>query len=199
VLDGQEDDPGSYQGPKYRELMALSHVFGLYEFLRTWRQRAGPDPVRGEIRQVRKQAEGDPYLKGNRPMREIMSASTAPSPPCRWLTPMKSMIRPPERMQQRQANSRHPTEVTSILRPIVAGWDTLGSTPSESGGSGKTLFYWVFRIPAKSGGEGGILRLGPMDLENCNENSVYGQPRWVVCTDSMYRSRRSSSADSRRW
>jgi hypothetical protein len=42
VLDEQEDDPGSYQGPKYRELMALSQmwVFGLYEFLRTWRQRA---------------------------------------------------------------------------------------------------------------------------------------------------------------
>lgn len=42
VLDEQEDDPGNYQGPKYRELMALSQmwVFGLYEFLRTWRQRA---------------------------------------------------------------------------------------------------------------------------------------------------------------
>jgi hypothetical protein len=43
VLDEQEADPGGYQGPKYRELMALSQmwVFGLYEFLRTWRQRAG--------------------------------------------------------------------------------------------------------------------------------------------------------------
>lgn len=42
VLDEQEADPGGYQGPKYRELMALSQmwVFGLYEFLRTWRQRA---------------------------------------------------------------------------------------------------------------------------------------------------------------
>jgi hypothetical protein len=30
-----------------------------------------------------------------------------------------------------------------------------GSPPSESGGSRKALFYWVFRIPAKSGGEGG--------------------------------------------
>src|SRR5258708_30689789 len=42
VLDEQEDDPGNYQGLKYRELMALSQmwVFGLYEFLRTWRQRA---------------------------------------------------------------------------------------------------------------------------------------------------------------
>jgi hypothetical protein len=42
ALDEQQEDPGSYQGPKYRELMALSQmwVFGLYEFLRTWRQRA---------------------------------------------------------------------------------------------------------------------------------------------------------------
>jgi hypothetical protein len=42
ALDEQQEDPGNYQGPKYRELMALSQmwVFGLYEFLRTWRQRA---------------------------------------------------------------------------------------------------------------------------------------------------------------
>jgi hypothetical protein len=42
ALDEQEADPRSYQGPKYRELMALSQmwVFGLYEFVRTWRQRA---------------------------------------------------------------------------------------------------------------------------------------------------------------
>jgi hypothetical protein len=42
VLDEQAADPGNYQGPKYRELMALSQmwVFGLYEFMRTWRQRA---------------------------------------------------------------------------------------------------------------------------------------------------------------
>ena len=42
VLDEQAADPGNYHGPKYRELMALSQmwVFGLYEFLRTWRQRA---------------------------------------------------------------------------------------------------------------------------------------------------------------
>ena len=26
VLDEQEVDPGNYQGPKYRELMALSHT-----------------------------------------------------------------------------------------------------------------------------------------------------------------------------
>ena len=42
VLDEQRADPGTVQGPKYRELMALSQmwVFGLYEFLRTWRERA---------------------------------------------------------------------------------------------------------------------------------------------------------------
>jgi hypothetical protein len=42
VLDEQAADPGNYQGPKYRELTALSQmwVFALYEYLRTWRQRA---------------------------------------------------------------------------------------------------------------------------------------------------------------
>src|SRR5437764_12187007 len=42
VLDEQHEDSGNYQGPKCRELMALSQmwVFALYEFLRTWRERA---------------------------------------------------------------------------------------------------------------------------------------------------------------
>jgi hypothetical protein len=42
ALDEQHADPGSFQGPTYRELMALSQmwIFGVYEFLRTWRQRA---------------------------------------------------------------------------------------------------------------------------------------------------------------
>jgi hypothetical protein len=34
----------------------------------------------------------------------------------------------------------------------------------------------------------------PEDLENCSKISVSGQPRWVVCTGSMYRKRRRSSS-----
>jgi hypothetical protein len=66
LLDGQEDDPGSYQGPKYRELMALSQmwVFGLYEFLRTWRQRARTlIPFGEKYDKFATQAERDAYLK----------------------------------------------------------------------------------------------------------------------------------------
>jgi hypothetical protein len=66
VLDEQEDDPGSYQGPKYRELMALSQmwVFGLYEFLRTWRQRPRALIQFGEkYDKFATQAERDAYLK----------------------------------------------------------------------------------------------------------------------------------------
>jgi len=40
-----------------------------------------------------------------------------------------------------------------------------------------------------AGGEGGILCQGPKDLENCSKISVSGQPRWVVCTGSMYRTK----------
>jgi hypothetical protein len=42
VLDEQRSDPGNYQGPRYRELLALSQmwVFGVYELMRTWRERA---------------------------------------------------------------------------------------------------------------------------------------------------------------
>jgi hypothetical protein len=66
VLDEQEDDPGSYQGPKYRELMALSQmwVFGLYEFLRTWRQRARAlMQFEEKCNKLATQAEREAYLE----------------------------------------------------------------------------------------------------------------------------------------
>ncbi len=66
VLDEQEDDPGSYQGPKYRELMALSQmwIFCLYEFLRTWRQRARAlMQFEEKYNKFATQAERDAYLK----------------------------------------------------------------------------------------------------------------------------------------
>jgi hypothetical protein len=66
ALDEQEADPGSYQGPKYRELMALSQmwVFGLYEFLRTWRQRARLLlQFEEQYNKLVTQAERDAYLK----------------------------------------------------------------------------------------------------------------------------------------
>jgi hypothetical protein len=66
ALDEQEADPGSYQGPKYRELMALSQmwVFGLYEFLRTWRQRAGVlMQYEEKYNKLATKAERDAYLK----------------------------------------------------------------------------------------------------------------------------------------
>ena len=58
----------------------------------------------------------------------------------------------------------------------------------------KALFYGAFSKPFYYGGEGGILCQGPKDLENCCEISVSRQPRWVVCTASMYRNRRLSSS-----
>src|ERR1700730_7017721 len=51
----------------------------------------------------------------------------------------------------------------------------------------------------QTGGEGGILCQGPMDLENRCKISVSRQPRWVVCTGSMYRNRASAQADSSGW
>src|SRR6202008_64467 len=44
------------------------------------------------------------------------------------------------------------------------------------------------------GGEGGILCQGPRDPENRYKISVSRQPRRVVCTGSMYRSRRLGSS-----
>jgi hypothetical protein len=67
VLGEQEADPGSYQGPKYRELMALSQmwVFGLYEFLRTWRQRAALLMQYEEnYNKLTTQPKREAYLKG---------------------------------------------------------------------------------------------------------------------------------------
>jgi hypothetical protein len=66
VLDEQEADPGNYQGPKYRELMALSQmwIFGLYEFLRTWRQRARLlIQFEQKYNKLAAQEERDAYLK----------------------------------------------------------------------------------------------------------------------------------------
>jgi hypothetical protein len=66
VLGEQEADPGSYQGSKYRELMALSQmwVFGLYEFLRTWRQRARLlIQFEEKYSKLAAQEERDAYLK----------------------------------------------------------------------------------------------------------------------------------------
>jgi hypothetical protein len=66
VLDEQEADPGSYQGPKYRELMALSQmwVFAVYEFLRTWRQRAGQlMQYEDNYNKLTTQPKRDAYLK----------------------------------------------------------------------------------------------------------------------------------------
>jgi len=66
VLDEQETDPGNYQGPKYRELLALSQmwVFGVYEFLRTWRQRARfLKQFEDKYKQLSTPAERNAYLK----------------------------------------------------------------------------------------------------------------------------------------
>ena len=66
VLDEQEADPGNYQGPKYRELLALSQmwVFGVYEFLRTWRQRARfLKQFEDKYKQLATRAEREVYLK----------------------------------------------------------------------------------------------------------------------------------------
>lgn len=66
VLDEQEADPGNYQGPKYRELLALSQmwVFGVYEFLRTWRQRARIlKQFEDAYNQLATPAEREAYLK----------------------------------------------------------------------------------------------------------------------------------------
>jgi hypothetical protein len=46
----------------------------------------------------------------------------------------------------------------------------------------------------RRGGEGGILRAGPLGLENRSKNSVSGQPRRVVCTASLYRTWRPGSS-----
>jgi hypothetical protein len=65
-LDEQRADPGNVQGPKYRELMALSQmwVFGLYEFLRTWRERARKlMDFEDELNKLTTQAERDAYLQ----------------------------------------------------------------------------------------------------------------------------------------
>jgi hypothetical protein len=65
VLDEQRADPGDVQGPKYRELMALSQmwVFGLYEILRTWRERAKKlMDFEDELKKFPTQAERDAYL-----------------------------------------------------------------------------------------------------------------------------------------
>jgi hypothetical protein len=65
VLDECRADPGDVQGPKYRELMALSQmwVFGLYEFLRTWRERAKKlMDFEDELNKLATQTERDAYL-----------------------------------------------------------------------------------------------------------------------------------------
>jgi hypothetical protein len=65
VLDEQRADPGNVQGPKYRELMGLSQmwVFGLYEFLRTWRERAKRlMDFKDELKKLATQGERDAYL-----------------------------------------------------------------------------------------------------------------------------------------
>jgi hypothetical protein len=66
ALDEQEGDPGNYQGPKYRELLVLSQmwVFGLYEFQRTWRQRARLlIQFEEKYNELATQEERDAYLK----------------------------------------------------------------------------------------------------------------------------------------
>jgi hypothetical protein len=66
ALDEQHADPGSFQGPIYRELMALSQmwVFGVYEFLRTWRQRATElIGFEDTLNSLATQEERDAYLK----------------------------------------------------------------------------------------------------------------------------------------
>jgi hypothetical protein len=66
TLDEQQADPGSFQGPVYRELMALSQmwVFGVYEFLRTWRQRATElIGFEDTLNSLATQEERDAYLK----------------------------------------------------------------------------------------------------------------------------------------
>jgi hypothetical protein len=65
VLDEQRADPGNVQGPKYRELMALSQmwVFGLYEVLRTWRERAKKlMDFEEELKKFPTKGERDAYL-----------------------------------------------------------------------------------------------------------------------------------------
>jgi hypothetical protein len=96
VLDEQEDDPGSYQGPKYRELMALSQmwVFGLYEFLRTWRQRARAlMQFEEKYNKLAAQAERDAYLKDLTDKAKTRRASRRDSPSTIPSTSQKSPIR----------------------------------------------------------------------------------------------------------
>jgi hypothetical protein len=65
VLDEQRADPGNVQGPKYRELMALSQmwVFVVYEFLRTWRERAKKlMEFEDALKKLTSQEERDAYL-----------------------------------------------------------------------------------------------------------------------------------------
>jgi hypothetical protein len=65
VLDEQRADPGNLHGPKYRELMGLGQmwVFGLYESLRTWRERAKKlIDFENELNKLTTREEPDSYL-----------------------------------------------------------------------------------------------------------------------------------------
>lgn len=66
VLDEQRSDPGNYQGPRFRELLALSQmwVFGVYELLRTWRERARELlKFEEKLKSLATRGERDAYLK----------------------------------------------------------------------------------------------------------------------------------------
>lgn len=66
ALDEHHTDPSDLQGPTARELSALSQmwVFGLYEFLRTWRQRARAlKAFEDKYETLPTQEERDAYMK----------------------------------------------------------------------------------------------------------------------------------------